>query len=80
MNYESRIISMIVAPENQPIYSEQATTVTIVDEAGGEFVEVSQHGTADIGKILINPEEWPELRHTIDRMIGMCRGESGYEE
>ncbi len=64
---------MSVGPHDQPIYSEEATTITIVDEAGGEYVEVSQAGRSDLGKIAINPEEWPELRDTIDRMIGMCK-------
>lgn len=50
-----------------------ATTVAICDEAAGEFVEVTQHGRVDIGKIQINPEEWPSLREAIDRMIKACR-------
>jgi hypothetical protein len=74
MNYESRITAMTVCPATEPTWSEHATTVTIIDEAG-EFVEVSQSGRPDVGKIFIDPEEWPVLRDTIDRMIGMCRGE-----
>ena len=49
--------------------------VTIVDEAAGEFVEVSQSGRADLGKIAINPEEWPELRDAIQRMVNSCKPE-----
>jgi len=79
MTYESRIISMSVGPHDQPTYSEQATTITIVDESGGEFVEVSQSGRADLGKIAINPEEWPMLRDAIEKLIGMCRAESKYD-
>jgi len=80
MTYELRIISMTVGPLGQPTYSEMTTTVTIVDECGGEFVEVKQHGTTDIRKIAINPEEWPILRDTIERMIAMCRAESEDKE
>ena len=72
--YEPRVTGITVIPKNQPLYSEMGTTVTIVDEAGGEFVEVSQHGGPDLGKIAINPEEWPVLRDTITEMLKQCRG------
>lgn len=52
-----------------------ATTVEIIDEAAGEFVVVEQHGRTGIGKIMINPEEWPAIRRAIDRMIRECREE-----
>ena len=71
--YETRTMAVIVLPHDQPTYSEMATTVSIDDEVGGEFVVVSQDGRADLGKIAITPEEWPTLRAAIDRMIGECR-------
>lgn len=73
MTYINRITSLTVLPVDEPLFSEMATTVTIVDEAGGEFVEVSQSGRADLGKIAINPEEWPELRGAISTLISQCR-------
>ena len=73
MKYETRVTALVVLPVGQPTFSEMATTVGIVDEAAGEFVEVAQHGRVDIGKITINPEEWPALREAIDRMIAECR-------
>ena len=73
--YETRVMALLVVPVGQPAYSEMATTVEIVDEAAGEFVEVVQHGRTDIGKIMINSEEWPALRSAIDRMIKACREE-----
>lgn len=72
-HYEIRTTAMTVAPEGEPTFSEMATTVEICDEAAGEFVEVKQRGRVDIGKIQINPEEWPSLREAIDRMIKACR-------
>ena len=66
---------MAVLPEDQPIFSELATTVTIVDEAGGEFVEVEQSGHVDLGKIQISGDEWPALRAAIDTLLEQCRGE-----
>ena len=73
MTYETRTIGLILAPKGAPIFSEQATEIKIVDEAGGEFVEVCQSGRNDLGKIAINPEEWPALRSAIDSMIQECR-------
>ncbi len=73
MNYECRPISWIVEPSGEPLFSEMGTTVTIVDEASGEFVEVSQHGHPDLGKIQINPDEWPSLQAAIDYAISLCK-------
>ena len=42
MTMETRITSLIVLPEGEPIYSERATIVRIEDEAGGEYIVVSQ--------------------------------------
>ena len=73
MKYETRVAKLVVLPVGQATYSEMATEIEICDEAAGEFVEVAQHGRVDIGKIQINPEEWPSLREAIDRMIKACR-------
>ena len=71
--YEIRTTALTVAPAGDSTYSEMATTIAIADEADGEFVEVKQHGRIDIGKIMIDPEEWPAIRGAIDRMIAECR-------
>lgn len=73
IKYETRTTSMTIVPTHEPLFSEQATVVTIVDESGGEFVEVCQSGRSDLGKIAINPEEWPALREAIQIMIENCR-------
>ena len=76
MKYETRTTSVTVYPEGESMYSEMATKIEIADEAAGEFVEVSQSGMSDIGKIAINPEEWEELREAISSMIQVCRNNS----
>ncbi len=68
----TRITKLTVVPNNQPVFSEMATDVEIVDEGAGEFLAVSQSGKRD-ARIFINPEEWPDLRAAIDRMIGECK-------
>ena len=73
MTYTTRIISLIVAPVTEPIFSEQATTVQIADEASGEFVEVIQSGREGLGKIQITAEEWPVLRDAINQLMAECR-------
>lgn len=75
-NHLIRTTQITVVPEDQPIFSEQAITVSIVDESGGEFVEVQQASRTEIGKITINPEEWPALREAISLMIADCREDS----
>lgn len=60
--YETRTMSLIVLPKGDETFSELATHVRIADQAAGEYVEVEQNGRNDIGKIAINPEEWPTLR------------------
>ena len=70
---KARITRIAVGPEDEPLFSEMFTTVEIVDEAAGEFVEVLQDGGPGIGKIQINPEEWPMLRAAINRLVKQCR-------
>jgi len=70
----TRTTQLIVLPEDEPIYSEMATIITIEDEAGGEYLKVEQVASREgIGAIIISPEDWPEIKAAIDRMIGELR-------
>lgn len=73
MKYESRITRITVAPEKEPLFSELATTITIDDEAAGEFVTIEQNIDSAKGVISIDPNHWPAIRDAIDRMIKECR-------
>lgn len=73
MTMETRITSLIVLPEGEPIFSERATIVRIEDEAGGEYIVVSQDSIPGRGNVAINPEEWPDIRDAIERMMKECR-------
>ena len=68
-NYQTRITQMTVCPEEDSLFSELATRVSIDDEGGGEFVGVTQ----DKGKIRIDPEEWRPLCEAINKMISECK-------
>ena len=72
VKFITREVAIMILPETEPIFSERGTRIEIVDESAGEYVEVSQEGRTDLGKIAIEPEEWPELRAAIDRMIANC--------
>lgn len=63
---------LIVLPEGDPVFSDQATTIEIVDEAAGAFVEVEQLGDNASGKIRITSEEWPKIKKAINKMISIC--------
>jgi hypothetical protein len=69
LQYMSRIISMICLPQKEPIFSELGTTITIVDEAAGEFLEVTQSTDSGLMTTRITKKEWPHLRSTINAMM-----------
>jgi hypothetical protein len=73
--YALRPIAWSVSPLEEPLFSELATTITIVDEAGGEFLEVEQPGTGT-RKIRIDPEEWPAIRDAINHAMECCKKET----
>lgn len=70
---EARVLSVVVAPEGEAIFSESATVVRIDDEGGGEYVVVDQDSIPGRGNVAINPEEWPDIRDAIERMMKECR-------
>ncbi len=73
--YEVRVLSVVVAPVGEPIFSERATIVSMEDDAGGEYVKVRQvtMDTEDRHAICLSASEWPMIRDCIDAMIGQCR-------
>ena len=75
MIMQTRTTQLTVLPQGRPVYSEEATTVTIADEVGGEFVIVEQSGDG-YGKIGIDRDEWPPIRDAIDKMVAACRSEN----
>ena len=80
MKFISRPIAMSVEREGEGMLSEYTTTVRIVDEGAGEFVEVEQQARSDLGKIAIASEEWPTLREAIYKMLASCRPDEVKEQ
>jgi hypothetical protein len=70
--YKIRITQLSILPRDEYIFSERCTTITILDEAAGEFLEVVQQaGSEEVKKqtIQITPEEWPHLQKAIEWML-----------
>lgn len=74
--YEVRTLKIVVLPKGEPIFSELATEIEVMDEAAGEFVKLSQMGGragAESREIWLDPAEWPHVREGIERMMRECR-------
>ena len=71
--YEIRCASLVVVRRGMASWHESATFVSISDEGGGDFVEVSQTPSDRLKQIIaIDPDEWHMLRRAIDQMIAAC--------
>ncbi len=74
MSTERRIKSVVVAPAGAPIFDDQAWTVDIEDDAGGEFLVIQcNDDQCANGQIRMNPKEWPAIRDAIEFMIEQVR-------
>lgn len=72
-SHHARVAALaVVYTRENCLFAETTTHVRLEDEAAGEFVVVEQTG-CDLGKIHIDPGEWPVLRQAIDRMIDECQ-------
>lgn len=72
-DFKTRVLTIAHLPAGEAIFSEYATTISIDDEAAGEFVVVKQQGDdLEPGTIKIDRYEWPTLRRAINRMIREC--------
>ena len=69
MTYETRTTKMIVGVKNQQIFDDSVTEIEIVDEAAGEFLEISQEG----GKLRFDADEWVYVREAVEKMFKLCR-------
>lgn len=68
---KQRVLKMAVLPEGEPIFSERGFTVSIEDEAGGEFLKLESH--MDDNYVSFEASQWPALRDLIDKMAKEVR-------
>ncbi len=72
--FSTRTTRIVFGPAGCGVLDDQATTIEIVDEGAGEYVNVSQLKETPAGKgVAINMEEWPALRDAIESMVNQCR-------
>jgi DNA-binding transcriptional regulator LsrR (DeoR family) len=70
--YITRVTRISVLPQKEPLFSEQCTHVTIVDEAAGEYIEIEQQsGNTDVKAqtIGITPDEWPAIKQAVETLL-----------
>jgi len=60
---------MIVGVKGEQLFHCSVTEIEILDEADGEFVEISQ----DDKKLRFDADEWPHVRAAINKMVKLCR-------
>ena len=77
LNYETRVIKVIVVPKGEPLFSELATFIEIDDEAAGEYIKISQPSRQENGTVCFDGEEWELVRLEIDKAFANCRKEEG---
>ncbi len=66
---KTRITQLTVLPEGEPIFSEQATHIRIIDEAAGEFVEIEQMNDQEGKKLWIEPYDWTHIKKAVDKLF-----------
>ena len=70
----TRSVKWTVGAFDEAVDSEALTSVEIIDEGAGEFVQVSQSDPDGITMhVNISPDEWPELLNAISHAIKMCQ-------
>ena len=67
---KTRITRLMVAKDDYPEMYETGFIVTIYDEGGGEFVKIEN---GEFCSLNIGPDEWPELRRAINKLIKECK-------
>jgi hypothetical protein len=59
-----------VLPKGEPIFSHQATEISIVDEAAGPFIEIKQFPQeGDEQTIKFNVDEWTYIAKAVGKIL-----------
>ena len=63
-------------PKGEPIFSERATIVEMMDEAAGPFIRLLQCGdSSERGEIRIDLDEWGTIKEAADTMLAVCKSQ-----
>ena len=74
---KARPISWAVVAPDAPIFDEAGYTVSIEDEAAGEFVHVTDHSDSAMKGMAIEPADWPVLKDAITHAVSLCHRQYG---
>lgn len=74
---KARPISWAVVAPDAAIFDEAGYTVSIEDEAAGEFVRVTDHGDNAMKGMAIDPSDWPVLKDAITHAASLCHRQYG---
>ncbi len=72
MKYTTRITKITVLPIGEPIFSENATNIEIVQEAVGDcFLKITQEADDPVyqGSVCIDHDNWPAIKATIETLM-----------
>lgn len=70
MRYTARITRVTVVPEGEELFSECATSIEIRDEAGGEYIKITQCNEHEGQTIAISDsDEWEAIKMAADKMF-----------
>jgi hypothetical protein len=72
MEYETKVLSYIVKQKDTPIFDESATTISIDDEAHGEFIVISQNGNQ---RICFDFCEWDQIDWVVRKLMKNWKSE-----
>lgn len=81
--YVVRVTRLSVLPPKEPLFSEQCTHITIVDEAAGEYLEIEQQSgsvNVKVQTIMVTPEEWPALKQAVETLLSEIHGQNAMDE
>lgn len=78
MKYKQTILTISVHPVRvNPIFGEGSTHITLNDEGGGVFIEMSQSDdNTENGVIRLDPDEWDEINAAVKTLLNNIPAEN----
>ena len=73
-----RPIQLVIAPEGEPQFSEQAIIVGLEDEAAGEYITITASVSSNPDNratIAIDPDEWSYVCEAVAQLMKTAIGE-----
>jgi hypothetical protein len=71
---ETLITVITIVPEGKELFCKEARKVEIIDDGQGEIVVVCHPNIQLSARLEIKPQDWPDLRDAIERLVNRCRG------